>query len=213
MASHIEPSCAATLAPEKSARLVPLAKGESASSMIPWSLGPVVVGEADGLLALLGDTHAVDDAVDLACVERGNQAVPVDLDEGHVPAVGIADHLGDLGVIAAHVAASVRERDGAVRVVCLNPAVWRVVAVGTDAQRCPLAPGVSTVGGCAAVRSSAAADKSHRRDREQPTPATLMKFLLESVLMVSSLDRYISQWSGVRAWKNTPAVVCSNNKT
>ena len=65
----------------------------------------VRVGEADGLFALGRSAHAGDDEVDLAVVERIDEAREALLDGNGLATEGLADDLGDLHVVAIGIGA------------------------------------------------------------------------------------------------------------
>src|SRR5690606_14019838 len=85
-------------------------------------VGVVVVGEVDGVLALFGDRHGGGEEVELAGVQRGNDAIPVG---GHHFAFHFhlgAQRVGDIQV----------ETDG--RAAGIDQVEGRVGAFGADAQ-------------------------------------------------------------------------------
>ena len=95
----------------------------------------VGVGEVDGLTALGGVHHAGDDAVDLACVKRGDKAVPVHLHDDQFKAECIRNDAGDLYVVALCVCAG-DVFNGNIGVACfaLLPVGGGVSALHTDAE-------------------------------------------------------------------------------
>ena len=107
--------------------------------------GLVGLAEVDGLAALLGVGHAGDDHVDLALVQRLDEAAPAQLHNHQLSAQVIGDVAGDLHVVAVGVEAG-QVLDGHVQVGggVLLPVVGGVGTFHADAD---LGNGGSLVGG------------------------------------------------------------------
>ena len=84
----------------------------------------VFVGEVDLLLALVGDRHRRDDGVELAGLQRRDDAVPILGDEFALDLHLLAKRVGDVDVEAFELAVGGQVVEG------------RIGAFGADLQRC-----------------------------------------------------------------------------
>ena len=107
----------------------------------------VRVGEVDGLLALVGGSHARDDAVDLAGVQGLDEAGPGQLDGNGLKAEGRGDLLGDKDVDSVGVGAvEALHRNGVIGGLGGLPVVRRVGNLHADAELAALTEGARSVG-------------------------------------------------------------------
>jgi len=95
-----------------------------------------VVGEVDGVLALFGDRHGGGEEVELAGVQRGNDAIPVG---GHHFAFHFhlgAQRVGDIQVETDGRAAGIDQVEGRVGAFGADAQFLRSECLGADDQGC-----------------------------------------------------------------------------
>ena len=111
--------------------------------------GGVEVGarEVDLLGALGGHGLTCDDRIKIAGLHTGDERVPVGLSELELPAVGLADLLGDHDIVAVCVGAGdIRDGDGAIGVVALGPVIGGIGTFHGDCEDAVLHAAGNAVG-------------------------------------------------------------------